>query len=364
MEVQRPPPPQLQQQQQSQQQLPQQQQPVYTLPGVLHYLQIEWRRFERERNEWELERSDLNAKLSFLENERRGLENLKTDLARRVRMLEGKLLAQQQQIQQQQPSIAGTTSPPPTSSSPAATALQQPPLGPAQSVSPDVVPLSPSNNNQPSRTAGANDEFDAKSGSAAGVNSRGPPLQTGNNPGALLEYSKGIGNLRTREILKNYLREANYLLAHSGISTVTSPKIGTTYSQLPTNPSSQPSVDSDPASTTATHSSAPYSEPPTSQPPVTTKKTPAGIEPTGPPHMQSASPPPEPDQQTPTGTDTPQAPNLRDARKTRRVVPEPAPPLKPALEAPEGKLGGAAHQGGHEAMAEIEAGRSARASLP
>ncbi|KAJ1550925.1 hypothetical protein HK405_015588, partial [Cladochytrium tenue] len=352
MEVQRPPPqPQLQQQQQ-------QQQPIYTLPGVLHYLQIEWRRFERERNEWELERSDLNAKLSFLENERRGLENLKTDLARRVRMLEyalrqerGKLLAQQQQLQQQQPSTAGTTSPPPTSSSPAAPALQQPPLGPAQSVSPDVVPLSPSNNNHTSRTVVANnDEFDAKSGSAAGSNSGATPLPTGSNPGALLDY----------------LREANYLLAHSGLSTVTSPKIGSTLSQLPT-PSTQPSVDSDHASTTVADSSAPFGEPPALQPPATAKKTPAvnpPIEPTGPPQMPSASPPPEPDHQTSTEADAPQTLTLRDARKTRRVVPEPAPPLKPALEAPEGKLGAAAHQSGHEAMAEIEAGRSARASLP
>lgn len=33
----------------------------YTLPGVLHYLQAEWRRFERERNEWAIERSELKV---------------------------------------------------------------------------------------------------------------------------------------------------------------------------------------------------------------------------------------------------------------------------------------------------------------
>jgi striatin 1/3/4 len=33
----------------------------YTFPGVLHYLQVEWRRFERDRNEWEIERSELKV---------------------------------------------------------------------------------------------------------------------------------------------------------------------------------------------------------------------------------------------------------------------------------------------------------------
>lgn len=33
----------------------------YTLPGVLHYLQVEWRRFERERNEWAIERAELKV---------------------------------------------------------------------------------------------------------------------------------------------------------------------------------------------------------------------------------------------------------------------------------------------------------------
>jgi len=33
----------------------------YTLPGVLQFLQMEWRKFERERNEWEIEKSDLKV---------------------------------------------------------------------------------------------------------------------------------------------------------------------------------------------------------------------------------------------------------------------------------------------------------------
>lgn len=66
----------------------------YTFPGVLHYLQLEWRKFERERNEWEIERSELKvldcnkARVAFLEGDRKSMENLKNDLVRRVKMLE------------------------------------------------------------------------------------------------------------------------------------------------------------------------------------------------------------------------------------------------------------------------------------
>ncbi|KAI8140171.1 WD40-repeat-containing domain protein [Fennellomyces sp. T-0311] len=60
----------------------------YSLPGVLHYLQVEWRRFERERNEWTIERAQMKARIALLEGERRGIEQLKLDLMKRVKMLE------------------------------------------------------------------------------------------------------------------------------------------------------------------------------------------------------------------------------------------------------------------------------------
>ncbi|KAK0548105.1 1,2-dihydroxy-3-keto-5-methylthiopentene dioxygenase [Tilletia horrida] len=62
--------------------------PEYTLAGILHFLQSEWRRYERDRNEWEIERAEMRARIALLEGERRGAENLKTDLMRRVKMLE------------------------------------------------------------------------------------------------------------------------------------------------------------------------------------------------------------------------------------------------------------------------------------
>ncbi|RKP04661.1 Striatin family-domain-containing protein, partial [Thamnocephalis sphaerospora] len=62
--------------------------PAYSLPGVLHFLQQEWRRFERDRNEWEIERAELKARVMVLEGERRGQDTAKVDLVRRIKMLE------------------------------------------------------------------------------------------------------------------------------------------------------------------------------------------------------------------------------------------------------------------------------------
>ncbi|KAM6940232.1 striatin-like [Xenentodon cancila] len=60
----------------------------YSIPGILHFLQHEWARFEVERTQWEVERAELQAQIAFLQGERRGQENLKKDLVRRIKMLE------------------------------------------------------------------------------------------------------------------------------------------------------------------------------------------------------------------------------------------------------------------------------------
>jgi len=73
---------------QQQQPMQQSQIPEYTLPGVLHFLQSEWRRYERDRNEWEIERAEMKARIALLEGERRGIETMKINLMRRVKMLE------------------------------------------------------------------------------------------------------------------------------------------------------------------------------------------------------------------------------------------------------------------------------------
>ncbi|KDQ60581.1 hypothetical protein JAAARDRAFT_31547 [Jaapia argillacea MUCL 33604] len=99
-------PPNQQQQSQQQQSLQQQQQQQqaqqssnipppppqngqdFNLSNVLHFLQTEWRRYERDRNEWEIERAEMRARIALLEGERRSFENVKVDLVRRIKMLE------------------------------------------------------------------------------------------------------------------------------------------------------------------------------------------------------------------------------------------------------------------------------------
>lgn len=60
----------------------------YSIPGILHFIQHEWARFEMERSQWEVERAELLARIAFLQGERKGQENLKNDLVRRIKMLE------------------------------------------------------------------------------------------------------------------------------------------------------------------------------------------------------------------------------------------------------------------------------------
>ncbi|XP_041725538.2 striatin isoform X2 [Coregonus clupeaformis] len=60
----------------------------YSIPGILHFLQHEWARFEVEKAQWEVQRAELQAQIAFLQGERNGQENLKKDLVRRIKMLE------------------------------------------------------------------------------------------------------------------------------------------------------------------------------------------------------------------------------------------------------------------------------------
>lgn len=63
-------------------------QPSYTIPGIVHHLQAEWQRFEQQRQLWDVERAELQARIALLQGERKGQENLKNDLVRRIKMLE------------------------------------------------------------------------------------------------------------------------------------------------------------------------------------------------------------------------------------------------------------------------------------
>lgn len=64
------------------------QKPDYSIYGILNFLQSEWTKMSIERSRWEFERTELQAKITVLQNEKIGCENLKSDLVRRIKMLE------------------------------------------------------------------------------------------------------------------------------------------------------------------------------------------------------------------------------------------------------------------------------------
>ena len=39
----------------------------YTFPAILHYLQYEWQKLEQEKQQWMIERAELQAQLTILE---------------------------------------------------------------------------------------------------------------------------------------------------------------------------------------------------------------------------------------------------------------------------------------------------------
>ena len=62
--------------------------PPMTLAATLHFLQSEHRRYARDRNEWEIERAEMRARIALLEGEKRGNEAALKSLGRRCKMLE------------------------------------------------------------------------------------------------------------------------------------------------------------------------------------------------------------------------------------------------------------------------------------
>lgn len=60
----------------------------YTIPGIVDFLLVEWRRWERDRAAWDKDRALLQSELARLEGEKQGYERVQNDLIRRIKMLE------------------------------------------------------------------------------------------------------------------------------------------------------------------------------------------------------------------------------------------------------------------------------------
>ncbi|GJN94572.1 hypothetical protein Rhopal_007655-T1 [Rhodotorula paludigena] len=94
--------------------------PPMTLAATLHFLQSEHRRYARDRNEWEIERAEMRARIALLEGEKRGNEAALKSLGRRCKMLEmalrgerSKFLSTTNALAGSSPSVSGTASPVP-----------------------------------------------------------------------------------------------------------------------------------------------------------------------------------------------------------------------------------------------------------
>ncbi|GAA6052550.1 hypothetical protein JCM3770_003238 [Rhodotorula araucariae] len=91
--------------------------PPMTLAATLHFLQSEHRRYARDRNEWEIERAEMRARIALLEGEKRGNEAALKSLARRCKMLEMALRGERSKFLSTTnalggtPSVSGTASP-------------------------------------------------------------------------------------------------------------------------------------------------------------------------------------------------------------------------------------------------------------
>ncbi|KAI9595439.1 WD40-repeat-containing domain protein [Syncephalis fuscata] len=158
---------------------------TYTLPGVLHYLQQEWRRFERERNEWEIERAELKA-MMVLEGECRGQDTIKIDLVRRIKMFEHVLrLERVKQLKSGNVDLSSAT---------VESALSPPTLG-AESLAltrdSTMLPITPATENS------------TKSSDAA-------PL-SGSNASIKTALSAQKSRVKSRDVLKLCLQEVDQL---------------------------------------------------------------------------------------------------------------------------------------------------------
>ncbi|KAM0751521.1 WD40 repeat-like protein [Meredithblackwellia eburnea MCA 4105] len=240
--------------QQGQAQQQQQQQPQYqpiSLSSVLHFLQTEHRRYAKDRNEWEIERAEMRARIALLEGEKRGNEGAMRNQNKLVKALESALRVEReknkatslsvahQQLQQSQsqasPSPSGTSSPihiPPTSTSasasntiapnsklappdsssnPAISIAAPAPINPASTQSHSSILPNPALNS----AAAATQPPTSRASSSLGINGTTSSwAAAGGPPGA----RDPRGRARSRDYLKQCLQEITYLTSQTTLN--------------------------------------------------------------------------------------------------------------------------------------------------
>lgn len=202
---------------------------------MLHFLQSEWRKYERDRNEWEIERAEMRARIALLEGERRSFENIKVDLMRRIKMLEYALRVERtKQLSQSGPHASQSIAPAKvaslqSSSQKDETSSHKEASSPSSPRSEDS-PLPPERGQNGTSAPGS-----AKAGAWAGpssssgwTNTNGPASTTGIGKPSLGRDPKS--RARSRDYLKQCLQEIQYLTSPQALNPLPS-------RQLVSNPS-------------------------------------------------------------------------------------------------------------------------------
>jgi striatin 1/3/4 len=226
------------------------------LASVLHFLQTEWRRYERDRNEWEIERAEMRARIALLEGQRRSFENVKLDHMRRIKMLEYALRVERsKQLTQSASSLstqskgtssnkddAGSGAPkqgsgsssPGSPDSPVATEARLPATVPNGVAPPAAGPASQPDATRPQTWSGTN--WAPSSGGPNGVSPAGST-----NAALLGKPQPGRdpkSRARSREYLKQCLLEVSYLTSPQAMNPLPNrPIVGTGNTGLPAPPS-------------------------------------------------------------------------------------------------------------------------------
>lgn len=190
-------------------------QPDYHLAGILHYLQSEWRRYEKDRNEWEIERAEMRARIALLEGERRAVENLKTDLMRRVKMLEYAL--RQERSKHLSGSVQGSHV---TLKNPALIGLERE-NSMAGSGRSSPAPLSDTESNAPGSTAANHQRGISTSAltfSTLGAMANGGPASAASSNISRRSTKDLRSREKSRDYLKQCLQEISYLTSASTLN--------------------------------------------------------------------------------------------------------------------------------------------------
>ncbi|KAF8930839.1 hypothetical protein BGZ58_008009 [Dissophora ornata] len=164
----------------------------YAFPSVLQFLQSEWRRFERDRNEWDIEKAEMKARIAFLEGEKRGVDIAKMDLMKRVKMLEYALRQERSKYVEGNNAAGAAKGASPSADSP------QPNSANTDRGSSDTL----INNNNSNNNNKAQNRISTYSASGVSMTQVSPTSGVSLDP---------VGRAKSREFLRICLQEISYL---------------------------------------------------------------------------------------------------------------------------------------------------------